>query len=92
MRTRICRPRHPFRYVHFIPSELPVLTSDHPAALDGAALALDRMGRSHLGGVLQVRAPGATSDAVRLAAARAVENALRGGSGTVTLHPDSEDS
>jgi hypothetical protein len=59
----------------------------HPAALHGAATALARLGRPDLGGLLQVRAAGAAPDAVRLAAGRAVENALRGGSGNVTLPP-----
>ncbi|WIN00187.1 hypothetical protein ACTOB_003881 [Actinoplanes oblitus] len=77
-------------YVRFIPSQIPVLTCEpagHPAILHGAVSALARLGRSDLGGVLQVRAAGAAPDAIRVAAGRAVENALRGGSGWVALPP-----
>jgi hypothetical protein len=74
--------------VRFVPSDVPVLTcrpADRTAALRGAAEALARLGRSDLGGHLEVT-PG-PAPAERLAAGRAVENALRGGCGTVQVPP-----
>ncbi|MEV6692775.1 hypothetical protein AB0M35_15020 [Micromonospora sp. NPDC051196] len=77
--------------VRFTPSAIPVLTctpARHDAALRGAVEALARLGRSDLGGILRVNAPGpADAAAERLAARRAVENALHGGCGSVLLPP-----
>ncbi|MEU6024678.1 hypothetical protein [Micromonospora sp. NPDC047134] len=77
--------------MRFTPSAIPVLScvpARHEAALRGAAEALARLGRSDLGGILRVSAPGsADAAAERLAARRAVENALHGGCGTVLLPP-----
>ncbi|AEB46093.1 MULTISPECIES: hypothetical protein [Micromonospora] len=77
--------------VRFTPSAIPVLTctpARHEAALRGAAEALARLGRSDLGGSLRVSAPGPVDAAAeRLAARRAVENALHGGCGSVLLPP-----
>ncbi|WDZ83418.1 hypothetical protein [Micromonospora cathayae] len=77
--------------VRFVPSDVPVLTScpaDRTAAIHGAAEALARLGRSHLGGNLEVTAGARTPLAdERLAAARAVENVLRGGCGSVQVPP-----
>ncbi|MGC5033706.1 hypothetical protein [Micromonospora sp. DT229] len=77
--------------MRFTPSAIPVLTcvpARHEAALRGAVEALARLGRSDLGGTLRVSAPGpADAAAERLAARRAVENALHGGCGTVLLPP-----
>ncbi|WP_146017555.1 hypothetical protein [Verrucosispora sp. ts21] len=77
--------------MRFTPSAIPVLTcvpARHEAALRGAVEALARLGRSDLGGILRVSAPGsADAAAERLAARRAVENALHGGCGTVLLPP-----
>ncbi|MFC4147657.1 hypothetical protein ACFO0M_15480 [Micromonospora mangrovi] len=80
--------------VRFTPSDVPVLTcfpADRAAALRGAAEALARLGRADLGGCVEVSPagpPDPRSAAVEhLAAARAVENALRGGCGTVRLPP-----
>jgi hypothetical protein len=68
-----------------------VLTScpaDRPAAIHGAAEALARLGRSHLGGNLEVTASARVPLAAeRLAAARAVEHVLRGGCGSVQVPP-----
>jgi len=75
--------------VRFVPSGVPVLTCappDRAAALRGAAETLARLGRSDLGGHLQVSV-GGPEPAEHLAAARAVENALRGGCGIVQVPP-----
>lgn len=79
--------------VRFTPSDVPVLTcfpANRTAALRGAAEALARLGRADLGGCVEVSPAGAPPDAraaaaEQLAAGRAVENALRGGCGTVRL-------
>jgi len=73
--------------VRFTPSAIPVLSctpTGHDAAVRGAAAALARLGRSDLGGSLEVKAAG--DPAVEyLAAGRAVENALHGGCGCVLV-------
>ncbi|WP_330172423.1 hypothetical protein OG875_01740 [Streptomyces sp. NBC_01498] len=80
--------------MRFTPSDLPGLTTGpgHRAtAIRAAGLVLAAQGRGHLGGHLEVtsdaparlgRIPAASE---RLATVRAVEDALRGGSGTVRL-------
>lgn len=78
--------------VRFVPSDVPVLTcrpSDRTAAVRGAIDALARLGCSYLGGTLEVTSSGPAHRAAdeRLAAARAVENALRGGCGSVQVPP-----
>ncbi|MCI3222565.1 hypothetical protein [Streptomyces sp. NP-1717] len=89
--------REPAAYsvrVRFTPSEIPGLTSGpvhRGTAIRAAGLALAAHGRGYLGGHLEItsdaparlgRIPAASE---RLATVRAVEDALRGGSGTVRL-------
>jgi len=76
--------------VRFTPSAIPVLSctpTGHDAAVRGAAEALARLGRSDLGGSLEVSAAGDPRNLVaeHFAAGRAVENALHGGCGCVLL-------
>ncbi|MFI9526050.1 hypothetical protein [Micromonospora rosaria] len=78
--------------VRFTPSDVPVLTScpaDRTAAVRAAGRALAGMGRSYLGGHLEISSTAAdrgTGPGERLATVRAVENVLRGGCGSVR-HP-----
>ncbi|GGM08903.1 hypothetical protein GCM10012279_28720 [Micromonospora yangpuensis] len=75
--------------VRFVPSDVPVLTScpaDRTGAIRAAGRTLAEMGRSYLGGHLEIRATGTprlARSAERLAAVRAVQNVLRGGCGSV---------
>ncbi|MDX3854837.1 hypothetical protein [Streptomyces sp. AK02-01A] len=80
--------------VRFTPSDIPGLTSrpaHRTAVIRAAGKALDAQGRGYLGGHLEITsnaplARGCTLAASeQLAAARAVENALHGGCGTVRL-------
>ncbi|MFB8349075.1 hypothetical protein [Streptomyces niveus] len=80
--------------VRFTPSDIPGLTTGpthRGTAIRAAGLALAAHGRGYLGGHLEItsdaparlgRIPAASE---RLATVRAVEDALRGGSGTVRL-------
>jgi hypothetical protein len=75
----------------FTPSEVPVLTSfppRHALALREVGRALAQLGRSYLGGHVELcwddpPPPSAAAGTERVAAVRAVENVLRGGCGTV---------
>ncbi|WP_139128991.1 hypothetical protein [Micromonospora nigra] len=75
--------------MRFTPSDVPVLTScpaDRTAAVQVVARTLARLGRSDLGGTVEVSTGGpVNADDERAATVLAVEYALRGGCGPVQL-------